>query len=82
LSPISDDEEDDGSCFVMKVEGIVVSISEDTLTMYFENRRRSGGDEIDHVEINRDAETALVYFKEGNGRSTVMIILKTSLILT
>ncbi|XP_046562806.1 protein mono-ADP-ribosyltransferase PARP14-like isoform X5 [Haliotis rubra] len=61
-----DDSDDDEDVFVLLVEGLSDTLGEETLLFYFENRRRSGGGEVDVVEIDRDSATALVHFKEGD----------------
>ncbi|XP_067657091.1 protein mono-ADP-ribosyltransferase PARP14-like [Haliotis asinina] len=64
-----DEDQNDGDdeyVFVLLVEGLSDSLGKETLLYYFENRRRSGGGEVDELEIDRDSATALVHFKEGN----------------
>ncbi|XP_048244595.1 protein mono-ADP-ribosyltransferase PARP14-like isoform X1 [Haliotis rufescens] len=67
-----DDDVEDDSVFVLLLEGLANTVSEDTLTLYFENRRRSGGGEVDIVEIDRDSATALIYFAEGDAVERVL----------
>ncbi|XP_046555938.1 protein mono-ADP-ribosyltransferase PARP14-like isoform X3 [Haliotis rubra] len=61
-----DDSDDDEDVFVLLVEGLSDTLGEETLLFYFENRRRSGGGDVDLVEIDRDSATALVHFKQGD----------------
>ncbi|XP_071090652.1 uncharacterized protein [Haliotis cracherodii] len=61
-----DEEEDDNSVFVILVQGLANTVTKETLTDFFENRRRNGGGEVEIVEIDRDSATALVYFVKGD----------------
>ncbi|XP_046342281.2 protein mono-ADP-ribosyltransferase PARP14-like isoform X2 [Haliotis rufescens] len=61
-----EEEEDDNSVFVILVQGLANTVTNEILTDFFENRRRNGGGEVDIVEIDRDSATALVYFVEGD----------------
>ncbi|XP_048244604.1 protein mono-ADP-ribosyltransferase PARP14-like isoform X2 [Haliotis rufescens] len=61
-----EEEEDDNSVFVILVQGLANTVTNETLTDFFENRRRNGGGEVEIVEIDRDSATALVYFEKGD----------------
>ena len=49
------------------MRGFNYDTSNDTLMFYFENRKRSGGGETEHVDVNREDGVALVTFKEEGG---------------
>lgn len=48
------------------VEGLAPTTTEDTVTMYFENSRRSGGGPVEKVEITQDKDMCrgFVYFED------------------
>ena len=54
----------DVSCIV-KVTGYENDISEDTLLLYFENKRRSGGGDV--MFIRKEENRSLVNFKQTEG---------------
>ena len=53
---------------VFQVRNLSDTCSEDTLTFYFENTRRSGGGEIINTHINRDEGYAHLQFKDKSGK--------------
>ncbi|KAJ8317273.1 hypothetical protein KUTeg_005177 [Tegillarca granosa] len=48
----------------LKVHGFSDGTSQDTLMFYFENSRRSGGGELEKIELNKEDGTCLVFFKD------------------
>lgn len=56
-------------CTVL-VTGVPTDASEELLTDYFENTRRSKGGPVSKVDINRERQTCLVTFESPDGRLT------------
>lgn len=54
------------SKLIVKVEEIPTSISSDSLLYYFENRKRSGGGEIQNIDY-KGAGVAIITFTEDSG---------------
>ena len=52
---------------VLEVSGFKPGTSEDTLSMYFESTRRSGGGEVVEVHINEAQTKATVKFANQSG---------------
>ena len=52
---------------IIKVSNIPQGASEDLLTNFFENKRRSGGDDIDEIDYDEGARTAIITFKDPEG---------------
>ncbi|KAL3863199.1 hypothetical protein ACJMK2_004965 [Sinanodonta woodiana] len=48
------------------VTNLATKTSEDTLQLYFENARRSGGGSVEKVEMNKEAGECLIYFEDLN----------------
>ncbi|KAL3863208.1 hypothetical protein ACJMK2_004974 [Sinanodonta woodiana] len=46
------------------VTNLAATTSKDTVQLYFENARRSGGGPVEKVEINKEAGECLVYFED------------------
>ncbi|KAL3863200.1 hypothetical protein ACJMK2_004966 [Sinanodonta woodiana] len=46
------------------VTNLATKTSEDTVQMYFENARRSGGGPVEKVEMNKEAGECLIYFED------------------
>ena len=61
---VEDYDEEDGITII--VSGIVPSTSEDTVTLYFENSRRSGGGDVSDIHYNEKGE-AVITFSEVKG---------------
>ena len=51
----------------IEVCGLEPSTSHDGMLLFFENKRRSGGGEIDKVQRGMDKTVALVTFKNSGG---------------
>ena len=49
------------------MRGFNYDTSNDTLMFYFENGKRSGGGDTEHVDVNREDGMALITFKEEGG---------------
>ena len=49
------------------VEGLGPNITQDAILLYFENTRRSGGGEVESVEMTSESNSAIVTFKEAKG---------------
>lgn len=52
---------------MIKVTNIPNGTSKYYLEFFFENRRRSGGGEIDHIEYDPDTKSAVITFAEPEG---------------
>lgn len=50
------------------VTGLTTDLSEDDLTDYFENVRRSKGGPVSKVDINRERQTCFVTFESPDGK--------------
>ncbi len=50
------------------VQGIDSSITKEMLELFFENRKRSGGDEIQNIRIDQTTSTARITFSECGGK--------------
>ena len=59
-----------GVCRSIRVRGITKNYDDDFLEIYFENKRRSGGGEVESVELLGDGD-AIVIFKDSNGKVVV-----------
>ena len=51
----------------IKVCGLTPSTTHDGILMFFESKRRSGGDEVDKVQRDMDKTVARVTFKNSGG---------------
>ncbi|KAI8490330.1 positive regulation of interleukin-4-mediated signaling pathway [Branchiostoma belcheri] len=51
----------------MLVENLPPEIQQDTILLYFENARRSGGGEIVDVEFKKEERNAVVFYKDYTG---------------
>lgn len=58
----------------VKVMNLPLKISEEQLELFFENRKKSGGGEVERVEYDVDTNSAVVWFKDTNGKSTSLNI--------
>lgn len=52
---------------VIEVSGLAPNTTQDAIWNYFENKRRSGGGEIENVELQPDLGKALVTFLNAKG---------------
>ena len=52
----------------IKVSGLPASTTKDSIMNYFENKRRSGGGEVETVDLNLEAGVAFVTFKDIGGK--------------
>ena len=50
------------------VTGLAAKTTKDSILNYFENKRRSGGGEVENVEFQRDKRVAFVTFKDASGK--------------
>lgn len=53
-------------CHSIRVRGITKNYDEEVLSMYFENPKRSGGGDVEAVELLGDGE-AIVTFQDSKG---------------
>ena len=61
-----DSDEEKGK--TIEVAGLAASTTEDSILNYFENKRRSGGGEVETVKLRSDTGVAFVTFKDGDGK--------------
>ena len=61
---------------IVEVTGLAAVTSEDAICNYFENTRRSGGGEVESVEMKPELNMAIVTFKEAHG--TVILLCSIS----
>ncbi|XP_045190679.2 uncharacterized protein LOC123547554 [Mercenaria mercenaria] len=61
----------------IKVKGVDKSVSRDTVELYFENTKRSGGGDIDNVQSDEEEEDVLyITFKDKHGKSILCLVLE------
>lgn len=51
----------------LKVYGFRDGTSKDTLELYFESSKRSGGGDLESIELNKEDGTCLIFFKDHKG---------------
>ena len=61
-----DSDEEKGK--TIKVTGLASNTTEDSVWSYFGNKRRSGGGEVETVELLSDTGMAFVTFKDVDGK--------------
>ena len=54
----------------IEVAGLPASTTKDSILNYFENKRRSGGGEVETVDLRLEAGVAFVTFKDIDGKLT------------
>lgn len=61
---------------ILEVKGIPPSTTEDSVKLYFENRRRSGGGEgeVVKVDMKKGKNKALVFFKDPESRFLCILL--------
>ena len=57
----------------IQVAGLAPSTTEDSILNYFENKRRSGGGEVEKVDLRKETGTAFVTFKDANGKQFILM---------
>lgn len=55
------------ACDSILVSSLSAQITKDTIMLYFENVRRSGGGDVKDVVLHKDTNSAVVYFEDGRG---------------
>ena len=62
-------KEETSSCDsrIVEVTGLAAVTTEDAICNYFENTRRSGGGEVESVEMKPELNMAIVTFEEAQG---------------
>jgi hypothetical protein len=55
------------------VANLASEVTKDTIEFYFENKRKSGGGQVDKVVMNDD-DTCLVYFADYTGKCSIVMI--------
>ena len=51
----------------IEVHGLHPSTSYDAIQLFFESKRRSGGDAVEHMRLDRDTHVAYVTFESSEG---------------
>ena len=67
------DRKDDNK--TIEVAGLPASTTKDSILNYFENKRRSGGEEVVTVDFNPEAGVAYVTFKDIGGKLTDVVLM-------
>lgn len=52
----------------IKITGVAEKTTEDSISNYFENERRSGGGEVEAVDLRPEENVAFVTFKDVDGK--------------
>ena len=52
---------------MIKVTAIPPGVSSDYITFFFENKRKSGGGDIDDLDYDEESQTAIITFEEEDG---------------
>lgn len=55
---------------MIKVSKIPQNASEDTVRFFFENKRKSGGGDIEDLDYDTETHTAIITFEEEDGMLT------------
>lgn len=58
----------------IEVTGLSATTTKDAISNFFENKRRSGGGEIESVDFNSDQATAVITFTKAESKSVVNVI--------
>ena len=53
---------------MVKISGVTQNISEETLELYFENTKRSGGGEIKSIDMFPSMQAAIITFEDTAGK--------------
>ena len=53
---------------MLKVNKLPVGTTEDSLEFFFENTRKFGGGDVERVEYDEDASSAIITFVEDDGK--------------
>lgn len=61
----SEEEEEGGGA--IKVTRLHPDTTEEEIKEFFENRKKSGGGDVEKVEYDTFAQTAVIWFKEDDG---------------
>ncbi|XP_033729448.1 formin-like protein 5, partial [Pecten maximus] len=59
-----DEEEDEESLGMIKVTGISPQTTEESLTYFFESKRKSGGGDIEDVDFRKESAMAIITFEK------------------
>ena len=52
----------------IEVRGLLPVTSYDTIQLFFESKRRSGGDAVEHMQLDGDNNVAYVTFESSEGQ--------------
>ena len=64
---------------IVEIHGDIAGLEKDSLEMYLENERRSGGGEIE--EINLDATPPQVIFRDPEGNCAVFCMIRSNYLI-
>ncbi|XP_062609393.1 uncharacterized protein LOC134271160, partial [Saccostrea cucullata] len=70
--PSADRESEEQEVTAVKVTNLPPRTSEDQIELFFENRKKSGGGEVEKVEIDEATNSAIVWFKEVEAVKSVL----------
>ena len=68
---LRDNAQDTGK--TIQITGLAARTTEDSIWNYFENKRRSGGGEVETVDFRPEAFKAFVTFKDVDGKSLIQL---------
>ena len=74
-------EEKFGEGITIIISDILPSITEEFVSNYFENARRSGGGEVHKIEYHDDKGEAVITFLEVKGMLAKLIAFKTKILI-
>ncbi len=70
------DKEDAQESRTIEVTGLAPTTTKDSIAMFFENTKRTGGGEVEHVDFKPDLGIAVVTFVKAESKRVHQSILK------
>jgi hypothetical protein len=67
--PVLDQSEELEETTAIRVVNLPPGVSEEQIELFFENRKKSGGGDVDRVEYDEDTNSAVVWFIDASGKS-------------
>ena len=58
----------------IEVRGLLPATSYDTIQLFFESKQRSGGDAVEHMQLDGDNRVAYVTFESSEGQSSTLTL--------
>ena len=69
-------EEEHEEAGAIKVTKLPPGTSEEAITLFFENRKKSGGGDVEKVEYDEANHSAVVWFTEAEGMDLLISIME------